>query len=80
MLPLYCNQNTVLYIMKRVYKVSEIIKMLETDGWQLDRQKGSHRQFKHPFKKGVVTVNGKLSDTLDRFLLSSISKQSGLKF
>ncbi|MHC5831363.1 MAG: type II toxin-antitoxin system HicA family toxin, partial [Nostoc sp.] len=32
------------------------------DGWYLDRTKGSHRQFKHPDKPGLVTVPGKLSD------------------
>jgi predicted RNA binding protein YcfA (HicA-like mRNA interferase family) len=35
--------------MKRL-KVAEIIKMLQEDGWFLHRQKGSHRQFKHPTK------------------------------
>ncbi len=49
--------------MKR-YKVSEILKMLERDGWNIARQRGSHRQLKHPTKKGTVTINGKPSDTL----------------
>lgn len=60
-------------------KVSEIIKMLEKDGWYLKAQKGSHRQFKHPEKKGKVTVNGKSSDTLSQELLNSIFKQAGWK-
>ena len=38
--------------MKR-YKVSEILKMLTKDGWYIDRQKGSHRQLKHPSKQGA---------------------------
>lgn len=29
---------------------------VERDGWYLDRQKGSHRQYKHADKKGVVTI------------------------
>ncbi len=62
--------------MKR-YKVKEIIKMLEADGWFLHETKGSHRQFKHLTKKGRVTVNGKPSDTLDQELLNSIFKQAG---
>ncbi|BAY21646.1 YcfA family protein [Calothrix sp. NIES-2100] len=45
-------------------KVRAVIKRLEADGWYLDRTKGSHRQFKHPDKSGVVTVPGKLSDDL----------------
>lgn len=51
--------------------------MLEADGWRLVATKGSHRQFKHPEKKGRVTVNGKSSNDLNQFLLNSIWKQAG---
>jgi predicted RNA binding protein YcfA (HicA-like mRNA interferase family) len=62
------------------YKVFEVIELLKIDGWYKLSQKGtSHRQFKHPVKKGKVTVNGKLSDTLSQELLNSIWKQSGWK-
>jgi predicted RNA binding protein YcfA (HicA-like mRNA interferase family) len=61
------------------YKVKDVIDMLLEDGWFITRQKGSHRQFKHPSKKGLVTVNGKNSDVLDQFLLNSIWKQAGWK-
>lgn len=61
----------------KAYKVIEIIKMLEADGWYLDYTKGDHRQFRHPTKKGKVTVRGKPSLTLDQFLLNSIFKQAG---
>ena len=64
--------------MKR-YKVKEVIELLEEDGWCLSSQEGSHRQFKHPTKKGKVTVNGKPSDTLSQELLNSIWKQAGWK-
>ena len=33
-------------------KVREVLKMLEQDGWYLDRTRGSHRQYKHPEKTG----------------------------
>lgn len=62
--------------MKR-YKVREVIKMLEADGWYLVTVKGDHRQFKHPIKKGRVTVNKKLSETLEQEILNSIWKQAG---
>lgn len=63
--------------MKR-YKVKEVIEMLLADGWYLYSHKGtSHRQFKHPTKKGKVTVNGKPSEVLDQFVLNSIWKQAG---
>lgn len=63
----------------RRYKVSEVIRMLEADGWYLVAQKGSHRQYRHPLKKGRVTVNEKPSATLDQFILNSIWKQAGWK-
>lgn len=64
--------------MKRC-KVIEIIKMLEKDGWEYCYTKGDHRQFKHPTKKGKVTVRGKESDDLSQFILNSIWKQAGWK-
>ncbi len=61
-------------------KVSEIIKLLEKDGWYVVRQKGSHRQYKHEAKSGLVTVAvHKLSDDLAPGTLNSILKQAGLK-
>jgi predicted RNA binding protein YcfA (HicA-like mRNA interferase family) len=50
---------------------------LNKDGWYFDRCKGDHRQFKHPVKKGITTVTGKLNDTIDQGLLNSIWKQAG---
>ena len=61
-------------------KVGELIKLLESDGWSLSRQKGSHKQFKHKVKKGLVTVSGhKLSDEIKLGTLNSILKQAELK-
>jgi predicted RNA binding protein YcfA (HicA-like mRNA interferase family) len=34
----------------------ELIKLLQADGWQLQRTRGSHHQFVHPTKPGTVTV------------------------
>jgi predicted RNA binding protein YcfA (HicA-like mRNA interferase family) len=53
--------------------------MLEKDGWYLDRTRGSHRQYKHPTKHGVVTVPGKPGDELAVGTLNSVWKQAGLK-
>lgn len=38
--------------------------MIEEDGWVQVRQRGSHRQFKHAVKPGLVTVAGKPNDDL----------------
>jgi len=46
------------------------------DGWYLARTRGSHRQFKHPAKSGLVTVSGKPSDDLAPGTLNSILKQA----
>jgi predicted RNA binding protein YcfA (HicA-like mRNA interferase family) len=60
-------------------KIREVIKLIEDDGWYLARTKGSHRQYKHPVKKGLVTISGKLSDDVGKGTLNSILKQAGLK-
>lgn len=60
-------------------KVRDLIKLLEDDGWELVRFRGSHRQFRHPTKSGTVTVAGKASVDVPPGTLNSILKQSGLK-
>lgn len=60
-------------------KVSELVNMIEKDGWFLIRQRGSHRQFHHATKLGTVTVAGKPSIDVPRGTLNSILKQAGLK-
>ena len=59
-------------------KVSEILRLIGKDGWYLDRQKGSHRQYKHPSKRGLVTVPGKPSDDLHPKTRDNILRQAGL--
>lgn len=61
------------------YKTKKVIRMLEAEGWFIARTKGSHRQFRHPTKPGIVTVNGKLNQVLEQFILNSIWKQAGWK-
>jgi predicted RNA binding protein YcfA (HicA-like mRNA interferase family) len=60
-------------------KVSELLRLLHIDGWQLIATRGSHRQFKHLAKPGRVTVPGKPSDDLAPGTLNSILKQAGLR-
>jgi predicted RNA binding protein YcfA (HicA-like mRNA interferase family) len=60
-------------------KVREVIRLLESDGWQQVRTRGSHRQFKHAAKSGTVTVSGKLGLEMPRGTLNSVLKQARLK-
>lgn len=60
-------------------KISEILRLLQSDGWLLVATRGSHRQFKHPHKPGRVTVPGKPSDDVAPGTLNSILKQAGLR-
>ncbi len=60
-------------------KVSELLRLIEQDGWFLVRQRGSHRQFHHPDKSGTVTVAGKPSIDVPPGTLNSVLKQAGLK-
>ena len=55
----------------------EIIKIIEADGSQLVRVTGSHHHFKHPVKKGLVTVPHP-KRTLPVGTIKNIMKQAGL--
>ncbi|BBL16701.1 TPA: type II toxin-antitoxin system HicA family toxin [Staphylococcus aureus] len=55
----------------------EVIKKIEQGGWYLVRVVGSHHHFKHPNRKGKVTVPHPKKD-LPRGTERSILKQAGL--
>jgi predicted RNA binding protein YcfA (HicA-like mRNA interferase family) len=56
----------------------DVIRALEQDGWKHVRTRGSHWQFRHPDKPGLVTIPHPRRD-LAIGTLRSIEKQSGLK-
>ncbi len=60
-------------------KVREIIKRIEADGWYRIKAKGGHRQYKHPTRRGRVTVPDQMNADLDRKTEKSILKQAGLE-
>ncbi|RPI19139.1 MAG: type II toxin-antitoxin system HicA family toxin [Ignavibacteriae bacterium] len=60
-------------------KFQALVKLLEKDGWFMVRQKGSHRQYHHPAKKGTVTIAGKPNDDVPTGTLNNILKQAQLK-
>jgi predicted RNA binding protein YcfA (HicA-like mRNA interferase family) len=60
--------------------VKDVMEIIERDGWFMVRIKGSHRQYRHSYKKGLVTIAGHLNDDLAKGTLNSIFKQAGLKY
>jgi predicted RNA binding protein YcfA (HicA-like mRNA interferase family) len=59
-------------------KVRDVIKRLESDGWYRIKSKNGHRQYKHPMKRGRVTVAGKLNVDVPGKTLKSIWRQAQL--
>ncbi|AIL64744.1 YcfA-like protein [Rickettsiales bacterium Ac37b] len=56
----------------------ELIKIIKEDGWIHVRTVGSHMQFKHPTKSGIVTIPHPKKD-LPSGTLNSVLKQAKLK-
>lgn len=61
------------------YSSREVIKKLKQDGWYEVGCDGDHHQYKHPTKKGRVTIPHPNKD-IPLGTLKSISKQSGVNF
>ena len=57
---------------------TDVIRLLTDDGWYLYNVKSSHHHFKHPTKKGKVTVPHPKKD-LPQGTVNSILKQMGVK-
>lgn len=57
---------------------SELIKIVEADGRYHVSTKGSHHQYKHPTKKGRVTIPHPKKD-LPIKTVQSVLKQAGLR-
>ena len=60
-------------------KVGDAIKRIEAADRELARTRGSHRQYRHPERPGLVTIAGKPSDTLHPRTWASIMRQAGTK-
>ena len=59
-------------------KVRDVIRRLEQDGWYQIKSKRGHRNFKHPTKRGRVTVPGRPNDDVAPGTLKSIWRQAQL--
>lgn len=60
-------------------KIRDVIRTVEQDGWYLVKTTGSHRQYKHPVKKGRVTIAGHPSEEIHPKTFNSVLRQAGLK-
>lgn len=58
---------------------TQLIKIVEADGWLFIRQSGSHMIFKHPVKKGIVVIPIHGKNDIKPGTLNSILKQAKLK-
>jgi predicted RNA binding protein YcfA (HicA-like mRNA interferase family) len=56
----------------------QIISAIEAEGWYEVAQKGSHKQFRHPTRKGKTTIPVHGSKDVPLPVVKSIEKQSGV--
>lgn len=59
------------------YSSRELVKILLSDGWYEVACVGDHHQYKHPFKKGKVTIPHPKKD-LPKKTVKSIFQQAGI--
>ena len=58
----------------------ELERIILADGWYFVRQKGSHRQYHHPTKKGTVTIPFHGNKDIGVGLEKSIYRQAELNY
>ena len=61
-----------------VYTCKKLAELIQKDGWVFVRQDGSHRHYRHPEKRGIVTIPVHNKD-LKKGTVNNILKQAGLK-
>jgi predicted RNA binding protein YcfA (HicA-like mRNA interferase family) len=61
----------------KTYSSMELIKILQADGWCFYKANGSHHHFRHPIKKGKVTVPHPRKD-LPAKTVKGIFQQAGI--
>jgi predicted RNA binding protein YcfA (HicA-like mRNA interferase family) len=59
-------------------RVGELLRRLEQDGWVVVRQRGSHRVYRHPTKRGQLVVPVHAGKELATGTLHSLLKRAGL--
>jgi predicted RNA binding protein YcfA (HicA-like mRNA interferase family) len=57
-------------------KFGEVRRRLQSEGFEIISQNGSHEQWKKPGLPGRVTIAGKNSDTVGHKTMKSIARQA----
>lgn len=60
--------------MSRILTTKQLTQAVQADGWQKVGQKGGHAQFRHPIKRGRVTIPYEVN----RNIQLSVIRQAGL--
>jgi predicted RNA binding protein YcfA (HicA-like mRNA interferase family) len=59
-------------------KSSELLRLLQKDGWYAVSQKGSHIKMRHPFKRGILIVPNHGSSEVGKGLEMKLKKDAGI--
>ena len=73
----YSVYNIIIRRWSEYMRAREVEKILLADGWYFVKQVGSHRHYKHPTKKGKITIPWHTGDLNSR-TEKSILTQAGL--
>lgn len=57
----------------------ELRRIIRDDGWYLVRQQGSHEQYRHPEKRGRVTIAGNDGKDVPKGTLAQILRQAEIR-
>ena len=60
-------------------KVNELLKLLKKDGWKMHKHGANHDLYRHPEKKGQLTIPRHRSKEMATGTYNSILKAAGLK-
>lgn len=60
-------------------KSSELVRLLEKDGWYLVRSAGSHHIYRHPTEPGQLVIPVHAAKEVKKGLLSKILKAAQIK-
>ncbi|MEK7681671.1 MAG: type II toxin-antitoxin system HicA family toxin [Chloroflexota bacterium] len=61
-----------------IVRAEDVFRSLQRDGWRLVRSRGSHHQFKHDKKPGLVTLSIHSGKDVHPQTLKSILRQANI--